>query len=66
MRGGAAVICDDFDDPTAADYCSNGHYRCPSCPVDPSHPCCECDCEREDDEEESESAPTTREMERTR
>lgn len=36
-------------DPSNADYCSNGHYHCPPCPVGAGtvreHPCCECDHE---------------------
>jgi hypothetical protein len=34
-------------DPSDADYCGNGHYHCPPCPVDKgtrrAHPSCECD-----------------------
>lgn len=35
-------------DTSAEDYCSNGHYHCPPCPVGPPHPCCECDHQGDD------------------
>lgn len=41
--------------PDDADYCSNGHYHCPPCPInrggDAEHRCCECDHDHDDEDE---------------
>jgi hypothetical protein len=49
-------------DPSAADYCSNGHYHCEPCPFGGEHPGCECgerncDPEEEPTDDTSEEAP---------